>query len=283
VGIEQFIKNDSLLKTLEDKSIRIIMVMGGSDTGKTTLVESLLAFLSGARAIVDLDMGQSNIGVPTTVSWGKVRGRFDGLSGIKEEGFYFTGALSPMGNLLPSAVGARRMVDRAREACGKVVIDTTGLIDEPAGRVLKRYKIDLILPDVIIGLEREKELSHILDPLRSRERPLTWRLPVPNGVRAKSRVKRAEWRAEKFREYFKSSGAIEVNLDKAGIEFTREPAFSGLEGRTVSLRDGLGVDIALGVIEKAEMAKKRLVIRTPLPQKPKFSTVVIGAAAVNNI
>jgi polynucleotide 5'-kinase involved in rRNA processing len=283
VGIEQFIKDDSILKVLEDKEKRTILVMGGSDTGKTTLVESLLAFLTGPRAIVDLDMGQSNIGVPTTVSWGKVSGRFDGLRGIKEEGFYFTGALSPPGNLLPAIVGARRMVDSARAACGKVVIDTTGLIDEPAGRVLKRYKIDLLLPDVIIGLESEKELSHILDPLKFQERPLTWRLPVPNGARTKSRVKRTEWRVEKFREYFKSARAIEVSLEETGIEFTREAVLSRLEGRVVSLRDRLSVDIALGVIEKAEAAKNRLVIRTPLQQTQKFSTVVIGSAVVNNI
>ncbi len=283
MGVEQFIKNDSFLRILEDKGTRTILVMGGADTGKTTLVESLLAFLSGPRAVVDLDMGQSNIGVPTSVSWGKISGRFDGLAGIKEEGFYFTGALSPPGNLLPTVVGARRMVDSARASCDKVVIDTTGLIEEPAGRVLKRYKIDLILPDVIIGLERAGELSHILDPLRYREKPLTWRLPVPNGVRVKSRVKRTEWRAEKFREYFKSSRTIEVSLEKAGVEFTREAAFSGLEGRIVSLRDKLNVDISLGVIEKAEIARKRLVIRTPLHQKLKFSAVVIGGAVVNNI
>ncbi len=166
MGIEHFIKDGRLLKILDESAVKTIMVIGGSDTGKTTLVEALLSFLSGPRAAVDLDMGQSRIGVPTTVSWGRVSEGFSDLSGIKEEGFYFTGALSPPGNLLPSVVGARRLVDRAIRACDKVVIDTTGLIDEPAGRVLKRYKIDLLMPDIVIGLERERELSYILCPLR---------------------------------------------------------------------------------------------------------------------
>ena len=51
---------------------RVTMVVGASDTGKTTLT----AYLAGALAargetvaVVDADVGQSEIGPPTTVGW----------------------------------------------------------------------------------------------------------------------------------------------------------------------------------------------------------------------
>ncbi len=283
VDIGYFIKDGKRLRAMEDKGVKTVMVLGGSDTGKTTLVEALLNFLSGPRAIIDLDMGQSSIGVPTTVSWGMASGRLIDLRDIKEEGFYFTGALSPIGNLLPSVVGAQRLVETAREAGEKVVIDTTGLIDEPAGRALKRYKIDLLRPDVIIGLERERELSHILDPLRFMEKPHAWRIPVPAGATPKNRTRRMEWRAKRFREYFSASMTAEVSLEEIGVEFTREAAFSGLEGRAVSFRNSVGEDVCLGIIEKADMRKKRLFIRIPQGRKAGWKTLVIGSAVIDAV
>ncbi len=285
MGIEDFIKDSQILKDFLVERSRLIMVIGGSDTGKTTLVEGLAAFLSSHKrtAVVDLDMGQSRIGVPTTVSWGVAREGFKGLTGVEEEGFYFTGALSPPGNLLPSIVGARKLADRALRACDKLIVDTTGLIEEPAGRALKRYKIDILRPDIIIGLERENELSHILDPLRFQKRHIIRSIPVPDKVKSKSRIKRAEWRTERFRGYFASSRVIEVSLDNTGVEFTRQSVRTGLKGRIVSFRDALNEDMSLGIIEGADFRKKRLLIRSPISPSQEFTSIVIGSYIVDSI
>ena len=47
------------------------LVLGASDTGKTTLVETLAGKLAeaGPVAVVDADIGQSHIGPPATVGW----------------------------------------------------------------------------------------------------------------------------------------------------------------------------------------------------------------------
>lgn len=49
---------------------KCIMVLGGVDVGKTVLIENIAKFLSETTdfGIIDLDMGQSNIGPPTTVT-----------------------------------------------------------------------------------------------------------------------------------------------------------------------------------------------------------------------
>lgn len=177
-GIEDFTKNASLHEAITDPRNKLIMVMGGSDTGKTTLVESIVHFLSEQAdvGIVDLDMGQSHIGPPTTIAWGKTAREFQDWEGIGVEEFYFTGSLTPMRNLLPSVAGAKLMTEKALSSCGKVVVDTTGLIAEPAGRVLKQYKIDALSPDIILALEHSRELGPILDAFRFHKHPKVHRL-----------------------------------------------------------------------------------------------------------
>ncbi|HXX53847.1 MAG TPA: Clp1/GlmU family protein, partial [Thermodesulfovibrionales bacterium] len=183
-GIQDFTKNGSLLEAITDPLNRIIMVIGGSDTGKTTLVESIVDLLStqGGVGIVDLDMGQSHIGPPTTIAWGKTERRFEDWAFIRTEEFYFTGAFTPAGNISATVVGAALMTKRAHSSCGKVVVDTTGLVAEPVGRVLKQLKVDALCPDVILALERSGELGHILDSFRFHRRPKIQKLKVLDQV-----------------------------------------------------------------------------------------------------
>jgi polynucleotide 5'-hydroxyl-kinase GRC3/NOL9 len=155
-NLQEFIKDNKIVRELCNNRNRLIMVMGGSDTGKTTLV---------------LDMGQSHIGPPTTIAWGRAGKKFQNWSDIAVKDFYFTGTLSPAGNLLPSVVGAKLITDRALSMCHKAVVDTTGLISDPVGRVLKQYKIELLSPDIIIALEKSGELDHILMSYRSIKSP----------------------------------------------------------------------------------------------------------------
>lgn len=279
-GLEEFI-DIKIKEALLDKNVRAIMVIGGSDTGKTTLVEGLADFLSkhAATGVVDLDMGQSHIGPPTTIGWGRLFGGFKGWGDIGIEDMYFTGTISPPGNLLPTIVGARRIVDKAKEKCDKLVLDTTGLIDGPVGRVLKQYKIDILSPDVIIALERGGELGGILDPYRFQKRHIVCRISVPESVTLKSLAKRADYRAVKFREYFSSSEVMEVSSHSAGVRFTGDAMDKGLIGRIVSLRDEMQEDRALGIIEEADLRSGRFLIRSPI-KNPRFATLVIGTASV---
>ena len=52
----------------------ICLILGGSDTGKTTLAAALTKLLAKHQpvGIVDADIGQSHIGPPTTAGWAVV-------------------------------------------------------------------------------------------------------------------------------------------------------------------------------------------------------------------
>lgn len=285
ITIEDFIRDSPVIEALEDAKNRLIMVIGGSDTGKTTLIEFIAAFLSARTkvGIVDLDMGQSHIGPPTTVAWGKIEGGFRGWPAIRTEDFFFTGTVSPVGSLVPAVVGAKLMTDQALSSVSKVIVDTTGLIAEPAGRILKQNKIDILCPDVVLALERSEELGNILDVFRFHKIPRIYKLHIPRQIRTKSISKRAGYRFMKIRDYFADSETLEIPLGEVGVRFTRELRFRRalLKNRVVSFRDKKNRDSALGVITGIKIKENRLMIRTPLEGAENFSSVVIGTAELD--
>jgi polynucleotide 5'-hydroxyl-kinase GRC3/NOL9 len=281
--IREYIPDERILSVLRDPRNRLILVLGGSDSGKTTFVSRLADRLSRGTivGIVDLDAGQSRIGPPTTVGWGKVEGGFQGWDSIPVEGFFFTGALSHAGNLLPAVVGAKCVTEAALAACRKVVVDTSGLTAGPIGRVLKQNKIDLLAPDVVLAFERGSELGPILDPFALHEVPRVFRFPVPAGVSLKSPERRVRHRRDLFNAYFADARTVAVSLDAVGIRFTREPEAWETErfaGRLVSFRDGRNRDLALGMIEDFAPRSRRLRIRTPLAADIPIAGLVVGTA-----
>lgn len=278
-SIELLLDDHPLVEKVLSPGARSIMLIGEADTGKTTFAEALSAFLSKdfKTAAVDLDMGQSRIGPPTTVGWGFANGDAP-WDKIAPEEIYFTGALSPPGSLVPTLVGAKRMTEGALLRAEKAVIDTTGLVSGEIGLVLKQYKIELICPDIVIALERYGELGEIIDGFRSSDRPAIFRLKPPEAAQTKTGPQRAAYREQRFRGYFAGSRLIEVSLTEVGLRYTggRGP----LAGRLVSFRDPSQKDLALGIIEGKDEDRERLIIRTPLKEGSRYATIVVGRATV---
>ena len=128
----------------------VIFLLGGLDSGKTTLARRIAAegLDAGATvAVIDADVGQSTVGPPTAVGLRLCRNPSDlELDALAEaDEIAFVGSTSPQGHLLPLAVGARRLLDRARaEGADLVVVDTTGLVTGVYAQVLKFQKIELL-------------------------------------------------------------------------------------------------------------------------------------------
>ena len=119
---------------------RKILVLGGVDRGKSTYCRFLTrrCLETGQRvAVVDTDVGQKDIGPPATLTLGYPEVA-QSLAEVPPVAWYFLGATSPAGHLLPMIVGVRQLVDTARAAY--VIINTTGFVTGP-GRVLKSYKM----------------------------------------------------------------------------------------------------------------------------------------------
>ena len=200
----------------------VVVVIGESDSGKSTFcaVAASRAARAGGRkvAVVDADVGQSDIGPPACVSIGLVPGPIERLEQAPASAMDFVGATSPVGHLLQCATATCLMAQKAREAAALVVVDTTGLVHGGIGRALKSAKIELLQPWMVIALEREGELEPLLAPYRHRSEPVVERIAVAAAVVRKTTEERRARRQRRFAEYFRGARAVEIEWGSLTLE-----------------------------------------------------------------
>ena len=200
--------------------MRVTMVVGASDTGKTTLTAALASVLAvrGARvAAVDADLGQSEIGPPTTVGLGRVPGRLARLGDAEVLALEFVGSTSPARAVRQTAEAAGALVARARGAdFERIVVDTSGLVAGPLGRWLKRAKIDLVQPDLLVVVERGQESDAVAREAATRSDLIVLRVPAA-GVRRRRQDERRRHRAEALAAYFTDAAAARLPLRAVAV------------------------------------------------------------------
>jgi len=189
------------------KSQQLVLVIGGADTGKTTFCR----FLADAAleedlhvAFVDADIGQSQVGPPTTVGMKSFGAELTAVQfDTPADQFYFVGDLSPRGNTIEILTGTRLMVDSARETGADfIVVDTTGYIHDPPAVLLKQHKIELIRPSQLVCIGRSTELEQITACYSQREWVDIHYLLPHRSARSKSREARNRYRKSRFDTYF---------------------------------------------------------------------------------
>jgi len=228
------------------------LVLGEVDTGKSTFCAVLAsaAFQAGQPAgwrvaVVDADIGQSDIGPPACVSFGLLEGPVETLEQVPPLGADFVGATSPVGRLLQTATATATMTRAARSAgAGFIVIDTTGLVHGEPARALKAAKVALVDPDMIIALQREDEVEHLLAPYSRRSRPATVRLPVSRRVEKKTWEERKARRERKFAQRLAHGTPLEFSLRSVAVEGSFSLTGSALPGHWLShLEEVLGCPV----------------------------------------
>jgi polynucleotide 5'-hydroxyl-kinase GRC3/NOL9 len=263
-----------------------IMVIGESDTGKTTFARYLFLQLCRCHrriAFLDCDVGQSTLGLPTTLnlalsdsqpsSFPPVLSPVEGPEGDTLS--FFVGATSPRGHMLPTVIGARKLQKKAQELGAEaIVVDTTGLVSRLAGGgALKQWKIELLEPSTLVGLERGSELEHILWPWRWDKRVRVHDLSVSEHVIEKTRTQRITHREERFRSYFQKAHTLRVSF--------REVVVFGIEmmagGRLLAFQDDQGFAVALGVARAYDRKAQELTASTPLPSLEGVSRIRFGS------
>lgn len=213
---------EQALQTLATQQARI-MVLGARDVGKTTFC-TLLAnrqHSHGIRvAVVDADVGQSEIGPPTTIGMGLLEVPVPTLHAVVPRAVYFVGSNTPRGRMLETVNGVRAMVTKAEEAGAQsIVIDTIGFVTGAAARRLKLAKVEAVRPQFVVAIQRNDELRHILRPLGRRDCRLI-ELPVPSTVITKSPEMRQQRRVMRFFRYFQDSRLHTLSLEEIACEGT---------------------------------------------------------------
>lgn len=265
----------------------VCLILGGVDTGKTTLAAALAGRLStnGPVGVIDADVGQSHIGPPATVGWAVVdpsmRRRMRhkpevDFSQITPGGICFVGDVMPVGHLLQLTAAIVQCLRQVSNVTGRIIIDTPGFIAGPAASVLWWTVQRIVQPTLILAVQRENELNDILAGLENLGSQIE-RLEAPPRIQAKSPQARRSYRQNQFRRYFQDSRLYDFKLSDLTIQSTRSPA----SGMLTALRDSQGIDHAIGIIENWQQNSNAVTVRAPQLDVSQIRCIVVGDVTVD--
>jgi len=192
---------------LEQKSTpTTVMIVGGVDSGKT----SFCAYLANRAlkekrrvSIVDADLGQSDVGPPSTIGFCRITKPIRDPFEIGAENICFVGVTSPSSAVTKVIEGIASMKEKAmKRGVSVIIINTDGWIE---GEDAIRYKVALsrqIKPDLVVGIQEQNELTFLLGALIE-----TRNLSVETSpaVRKRDREERKLLRELGYKKYLKGA------------------------------------------------------------------------------
>lgn len=234
----------------------VTMLIGGLDTGKTTLaIDAVrIALASGRRPVlVDADVGISTVGPPACVGLKLFETEQD-LERVNEpDALHFVGAITAPRLVLQQVVATAVMVEKARNLGDVIIIDTTAVSSGVSGETLKYHKTELCRPDRVIALQRGEELEPVVGMLRRFLDMEVVTAPTDPGLVPLGPEERARKRAAAF------AYALKPPLDRWKV---RPTVFAptlpvGLNlGRLdqvlVGVQDSVGGCLGLGILQVEE-------------------------------
>ncbi|WP_157046244.1 Clp1/GlmU family protein [Geotalea uraniireducens] len=272
---------EDLLETLR-RERGVILLLGATDSGKSTLARFLVAGLTATGltvALVDTDVGQSALCLPGTVGVKLFRSSAD-LADYRCEQFSFLGSANPA-RLVPRLLETTgRLTELARSRAEVVLIDTTGLISGELGRGLKLAKIRVTLPDQIIALQRRDECEPILGQL---DELVIRRIHPHPAARTRSKESRSRIRRERLAAYFANATPAEMLLHGDEVELYRLGERVSLRHEQLAAGTVIGLNhgdetLGLGLVMEAD--REGITFRSPLGSLAGVKRVVFGDVAL---
>ncbi len=276
-----------------EKEKGIAIILGASNTGKSTLAKFLIFNLSelGLKvALVDADIGQSFLGPPTTIGFSLFKSDPDWKLLLSPPEIFFVGSTTPEGHFPIHLRGVKRMVDKAiASGADFTIVDTTGFVLGEGGKELKRRKIDLVSPRFILALQKSEELEPILEYYKEHSLPKIFRLSLSEKIEQRSMEERRIYRDGRFQEYFKNSVIQKLAIESVRFEGeVHDPNGDTLpldwalriNGLLVGLKDSNDETLALGVIRNYIEEEKVIRILTPLENIEKVKIMRLSSLKV---
>jgi len=282
----------ALLDVLKEEK-GIVILLGATDTGKSTLAKFLILNFCqrGLKvALVDADIGQSTLGPPATIGLAVFKSDPDWEVVLSPPEIFFVGSTTPEGHFPLYLKGVKRMVDKAISyGTELVLVDTTGFVSGEAGKELKRRKIDLLSPRFILALQKSDELEPILDLYKENPLYKIYRLPLSEHITPRSMEERRTNRANRFRDYFKDSVIQELAIEEVQIKGdVIDPSGETIpldwslriSGLLIGLMDSNDETLALGMVKNFFEEKKLVRVSTPLRDIQRVKTIQLSSLKV---
>lgn len=209
---------DLFVEEVAKRKPKLITVIGDVDVGKTfftTYVANSLIDRGIKVAALDGDVGQSDIGPPSTLGIGVFEKPVALLNEVPLRAAYFVGSMSPSGHTLEFLVGIHRLVKAGLKEADLVLVNTPGWISGGPGRSLQLAVHALLNPDLVVALQRERELEHLLRAMAPQQ---VRRMPVYKRVRTRSWAERRFLRWLSLGKYFEDARKVALDLRRVRVE-----------------------------------------------------------------
>lgn len=231
----------------------VVMLLGGMDTGKTTLARRIAAHaldLGRRVAFVDSDVANGTIGPPACAGLAIYRSAADLEMPPVPERTHFVGSTIIDRLVLQQVIATATLAAEGRRLADLVIVDTSNHISGVVGESLKYHKVELIEPDLVIGLQRGAELEPILGMLRRFFSVEAMTIGVDPDIYVPSAEDRSSSRAEAFRSAFREPvGRWRVRPTVFAPTLPSGLDLSRLHGVLVGVLDGHGRCLGLGRLE----------------------------------
>jgi polynucleotide 5'-kinase involved in rRNA processing len=147
-----------------------VLIIGGPDTGKTTIGRLLVedAIADGiSAAYVDGDIGVSTVGPPACVGMRRLKSAEDIADWSNADELRFVGSTATSGVVLPYVVAVSSLVDVARREAELVVLDTSGdIVGGVVGQTIVYHLMELCRPSIVVAMHRGQEMEPVVGMLR---------------------------------------------------------------------------------------------------------------------
>jgi len=202
-----------------NKKPLVIVILGRIDVGKSSFCTFLAnTMLKNKKrvTIVDGDLGQSDVGPPASIGYGHVKRLVKDLFEVHAEDVSFIGITTPSGVMDKVITGMAKMKEKALEKSDAefLIINTDGWIE---GEDAAKYKLSLVEsvnPDVVVALQQQNELAHILATLKTE----TISVETSQAVKQRDREKRKVLRELSYKKYLRSAKVLTFPLSWMRIE-----------------------------------------------------------------
>jgi polynucleotide 5'-hydroxyl-kinase GRC3/NOL9 len=259
----------------------VVMVVGQANSGKSGLCTYLVNRLVEGKckvAVLDGDLGQSDIGPSATVGYALTSKPVTEVYNLKLENGFFVGVTSPIMAIAGTMDGLNAMqADILQRQVDFIVINTDGWV---TGDIAVRYKTALntaLKPDVVVGVQMQDELAELISNLENP--PMVVVEPSP-ALSQRSPEKRKALREMTYSRYLKDAKLQCYPISQLTVEprnaipKSQEPEkglLVGLYGRSKFL--------GIGVLREINPVRHVLKVETAVSAKP--TRLVIGKVVLN--
>ncbi len=258
-----------------------VVVLGDVNSGKSSL-SNYLANVCHSNSltvtVVDADIGQADIGPPTTVSGASLADVVYSLQELTPEVSFFVGDTSP--SLVTEKVSLGAIMVRSHLPSTDVtIVNTDGWIEGVEGLTYKLKLLKALEPNIVLGLGVDPKLDPILDA----QSCTVLKLGQSEYARPRNREERKRARELGYKRFLDGSKRRELRLDELSVRpFTRsEPLdISTVRPMRGILTGLIGSDgMLLGISRLLSVRGRKMSLETKVQDIP--SAVELGAVRLS--